>query len=382
MQEHNVKLNEIELKNRIIKKDNVKFFKVIRKIIKYALKHPVDTYKSISYYNFKPNADFAIKADGGIGDILRANVLLKAFYKSYPEITFDVFLNNPQLAPLLFGALPNVKNCHYEYFFHIFKKKYSAKMRILQISQVLSIDSKKVPTQILQTRKKVNNWIELYDKYKETCWREIINQATLQGKDFLDVLGLTAGIEDMGDKKALLPALPPNPLKNKNYITFSSSSNPRDKIGEKATKCWPLQYWQQLITLIKKAYPDLEIIQLGQKNATPVKNANTLFLGRTSLKEAASILSESKLHLDCDCGNVHLAYAVGTKSLVLFGPTLATYVGYKDNINIQSQICNNCWHSTETWNTKCPLEYNDPVCMKSITPQQVFSYIKTYLSAL
>ncbi|MDD5255704.1 MAG: glycosyltransferase family 9 protein [Candidatus Omnitrophica bacterium] len=90
-------------------------------------------------------------------------------------------------------------------------------------------------------------------------------------------------------------------------------------------KQWPVRRFFQL-TKVLSAYPGIRIILVGQAQAT--LRSNELFLGlekcavdlcgKTTLVELAAILKRSRLLISGDSGPVHLASAVGTKTLVLF----------------------------------------------------------------
>jgi lipopolysaccharide heptosyltransferase II len=98
------------------------------------------------------------------------------------------------------------------------------------------------------------------------------------------------------------------------------------------------------------------------------------FCGQTNLTEAAALLKKAKLIVCNDSGLMHLAAAVGTRIIAIFGPTdpeekkpLAA-----GNITIwkgEELECSPCYHDGRF--PKC--EHRN--CMKKITPQEIFDLI-------
>ena len=359
---------------------NDSFVKAVRKCIQYTLSHPLSVWESYLPAKTSPNKiSAAILAGGGLGDILRTNVLLQAFSVQYPEFIFDVFLNEPSHGPFLFGKLGNVRNFYYEHFFRPRKYYYAFGLDTLQLTRIIWQKKDKIPPALLQIRGKINSLLDMYQKHGEHAWHYIVRESVLHGKDYLDMLALSAGIETLGIKKPLVHIQKNNPLQGKKYITFSTSSNIRDGLNETATKCWPVPHWQELIEKIKNTYPQLKIVQLGEQNTTPIHGADVSLLGKTNMETAFAILKDAILHIDCDCGLMHAAQAVETKCCILWGPTCREYVSYSENCNIAAPFCGNCWHITEDWNKKCPLGFPKAQCMHSLTAEAVFQQISDLL---
>lgn len=354
--------------------EKVRLFRVVRKAVKYAFGQPKNALKTCLNKPGKNTA--ALCANGGLGDLLRANAMLAQFYKEFPQYSFDVYVHNPALGRFLFGALPNVRMVHYEQFFYLFYRRYAFALHTMQLTRIWG---DRLPLKLTENRLKVKPFIDDYAAHGEHVWHRISRLSAAKNLDFMDLLCATAGLKESGDKTARLKFSQQNPLKGKNYFTFSTSSNIRDGVNTEATKCWPQEYWRKLIALIAKAYPGLQAVQLGERNATPIPGADSNYLGHTDLQTACAILQEAKLHIDCDCGLIHFARAVHTPCVALFGPTPAVFVGYKENLNLSAPYCGNCWHVTDDWNKKCPLGFSYAKCMQTLTPQAVFETIQTLL---
>lgn len=359
------------------KKDSVA--RALRKGISYSLKHPAEAWHMFSAAG---TCTAALKAMGGLGDILRANALLKQFYTEYPQFTFDVYLHNPRQGKFLFASLPNVRGIYYEHFFILLQNRYLFSLDTLQLSSVRYKDFNKLPRAMLEARQKIQDMLNIYAKHGEHAWGYIARIATARGLDFMDLLFQSAGLSGAGDKKAVLQVNTPNPLAGKKYITFSTSSNKRDGLHSLASKCWPYAYWEELLVLLKQAYPSYDFIQLGEANTIPQAQANTSFLAKTDLETACAILQGAFLHIDCDCGLVHFAHSLNVPCVALFGPSSAAFVGYRGHENISSPYCGNCWHTTDEWNHRCPLGFPRAECMYSLTPDMVFKKIQFYLAGI
>jgi ADP-heptose:LPS heptosyltransferase len=143
------------------------------------------------------------------------------------------------------------------------------------------------------------------------------------------------------------------------------------------SKNWFVDRWIKVQEFLRSA--GYEVIQLGVPDDGYIPGAIDL-RGKTTITGAAAILRNAVLHLDTEGGLVHLARAVGTKSLVLFGPTSIEFYGYDDNVNIRAGKCRNCWASHPNWLFNCPLGHKRPLCMDVISTQMVIDALRTYLA--
>ena len=108
-------------------------------------------------------------------------------------------------------------------------------------------------------------------------------------------------------------------------VAIGSSNNPR--------KQWPVKHWSELIRLINENHPTLDVFLYGVMHDkelssqimenSGLKRANC-FVGKTSILELAHEFSTCRMVVGCDSGAVHLASAIGTPTLTIFGPTNST----------------------------------------------------------
>jgi lipopolysaccharide heptosyltransferase II len=114
--------------------------------------------------------------------------------------------------------------------------------------------------------------------------------------------------------------------------------------------------------------------------ALSIGNTATSLAGRTSLKELAAIFGMAEFAVTVDTGPMHLAAAMGTTTVALFGPTAPWRTGPygKEHLVLRTGIeCSPCFKR------ECP-EPNtegreDPKCMSDITPAAVAEAIEQLL---
>lgn len=135
-------------------------------------------------------------------------------------------------------------------------------------------------------------------------------------------------------------------------------------------KNWPQENWEIAISLMLRFG---SVVEIGTpQNSTPSESrANYVDLrGKTPIAELTAVLAIANAHVGPISGPVHLAAAVNTPSVVIYGgfegPVCTNYPG---NINLTSSPpCSPCWLLTE-----CP---HQRACLSSITPEQVVSAVR------
>lgn len=146
-------------------------------------------------------------------------------------------------------------------------------------------------------------------------------------------------------------------------------------------KQWPQDYFVQLIdrlidfdckTFLIGTQKEYNLAQAIKEKVHKNKNIVNL-CGQTTLTQLAAILELMDILISSDSGPAHLAASVGTKVLLLFGPTSPSITAPRgDSVYIiKGEV-------------SCPIPcYNlfceDNVCMKKILPCEVFSKVKEIL---
>jgi len=138
-------------------------------------------------------------------------------------------------------------------------------------------------------------------------------------------------------------------------------------------KQWPIHHFKSLIQIIYNKYPDLQIVLLGSDK--DLDNAKNLEInkqvinlcGKTSLSQAILILKDAQQLLTHDSGLMHIACAVGTKVLAIYGSTSPYHTPPLSNNSSYIWLnlsCSPCFERT------CPLGHY--ACLESISPIKVF----------
>jgi ADP-heptose:LPS heptosyltransferase len=167
---------------------------------------------------------------------------------------------------------------------------------------------------------------------------------------------------------------------NHRYITIHDGWDAQLMMGDhRPTKSYPVGRWTSLVCAIKKRFPEVSIVQLGGAAGAEIPGVDISLKGAIGLAMAAKVLAKSAIHIDTDSGLVHIAASLGTRAVVLFGPTDIAYFGYTDNTNINASGCNNCWLGSGSWITTCLIGDRVPRCMLSIQQQPILDAIGAVL---
>lgn len=163
-------------------------------------------------------------------------------------------------------------------------------------------------------------------------------------------------------------------LKGRKYIAVNRDTGSGD---ENQPKLWPMERYITLLKQIKRTYPDILLVLVGEKNdKTLTMYTDVDTTGQTNLQELAVLLKHSQLLVACEGGPVHLQHFIGGKSVVIFGPTSPAMFGYDENENISLTKCTHyCLWMVDNWSDKCIKGTRCTDCMEEITPDIVMNHI-------
>jgi heptosyltransferase I len=145
-------------------------------------------------------------------------------------------------------------------------------------------------------------------------------------------------------------------------------------------KRWPVQNFVELVRLLAENFPDARFAILGNGDDKPLgetilraEPARCLNLcGQISLPEMVEWLRLSELMITNDTGPMHVAAALGTPLVALFGPTEPHRTGPYGQLENVLRIdlpCSPCMKSY--------CRYEKPnECLKAISPAMVFERVK------
>lgn len=168
-------------------------------------------------------------------------------------------------------------------------------------------------------------------------------------------------------------------LKAKSYITVSNGFDLEfhSDTSKCPTKVYPRH--NDVIRHLKRNIPGVKFIHVGSVAGTPLDECDMNLVNATSLTEVASLLKHSLHHLDNEGGLVHMAASLRTPCTVVFGPTLSSYFGYEENINIAPVECGGCWWMERDWMSRCIRGFDSPPCMQNQAPEVIANRIYRYL---
>lgn len=147
-----------------------------------------------------------------------------------------------------------------------------------------------------------------------------------------------------------------------------------------STKCWPTKHYARLAELLNGNGIGCAVVggkgdntlaeEIIQNTSARIANLT----GKTSLKQLAYIIRRSSAFVGGDTGPMHLAVAVGTPVVALFGPTDPKRNGpYGEGhmVLTAEADCVRCWQR------KC-----DKKCMDTIMPEKVFAAVNETLRTI
>ncbi len=142
-----------------------------------------------------------------------------------------------------------------------------------------------------------------------------------------------------------------------------------------ANKTWSPSHWHQLVALCEKA--GLPWITLGQGSDMFAGNKRSL-VNKTTIRQTCALLATGSILVSGDSGPVHLASAVQTPVVAMFGPTVREWgfypLGKNDFVFEQEMACRPCsLHGTR------PCTRNGE-CLQGIAPAEVFAQLQKMLS--
>ena len=286
----------------------------------YAGSEFVFDYLKLFYYLLNHKTIFIRRRSGALGDDLLMSLVLPALKEKYPDKKIvvearwvDFFQNNPYV--------DWVTDKHFKTTKRHLKPKYA-------------ID----------------------ENTKDSIYKQFMQSIGLQGKAAPQLYLTDTEIQQARDKYDF-PYIVICPV---GKVKFSANR-----------KEWGLEKFQKLRDLM----PGYRFIQIGLKTDPLLKNVNDA--RGLAVRQSAALIKNGILFIGLEGGLMHLAKAVGKKSVIIYGGFLRPEISaYEENLNISNLVdCSPCFHSAY------PHEPCETMkCMAEITPQMVYEEINHYLS--
>ena len=162
------------------------------------------------------------------------------------------------------------------------------------------------------------------------------------------------------------------------YITFGCAAGAGISAQTGGYKQWPLDSWQEFLQKFKSKYAGIKIVQLGAKGVPKLKSVDTYLLGE-DLRLVQYALKGALCHVDIESGLVHLATQLGTRCVVLVGPTQQEFWCYPQNISVSKGDCSSCY-GLYNGDVRCAKGSAQPICMASIKPSDVITAVSKCLA--
>ena len=151
------------------------------------------------------------------------------------------------------------------------------------------------------------------------------------------------------------------------------------------TKRWPSEHYSKLASMLLRrndttvvligGESDRELCDTISKNNTGILNT----AGHLSLRQSAFLLSLASALISNDSAPVHLASAVGTRTIALFGPTVPAF-GFgplaEGSLVLEKELpCRPCGiHGPR----RCRKSHFS--CLRTISPEEVYSVLEGFFS--
>ena len=329
---------------------------------------------------------FLIIAPSWIGDLIISQSLLKYLKKEYPNCQIDMIVR-PELTNLA-KMMPEVKNIypldikHKEFGLikrHILAKEIKKHLYSTSIILPNSFKSAIIPWLAnIPIRIGYNRELRLFLLNKK--------YSLIKHKDSMvnRYLKLADGSYSNVIRPSLLINGDSSKLISRKYLINNSKKNivlcPEAEYG--SAKRWPINKWMQLANFYKEK--DYNVYFLGKNKSLEIKYQNILkkdsiisLLGKTSLEEAAYILSIVDLVVTNDSGLMHITASVNTNLISIFGSSSPFYTPplMKDQFGeviYKALTCSPCFKR------ECPLQHLN--CLNNISSEEILDKSSKYLN--
>jgi len=310
---------------------------------------------------------------GGMGDAVILGIHAKAVKRKYPDSEIVLYIRTRNE---IIDDMPHVDRsvlcgqAEWTQLLGSIRDKYDIIMDNRYVTKVIYQDEKKWMADKAETDKHFKPFEDIYLGWiRSASWLE--SRGIHSFDIFYESTGYEGGRKDLEIELQRKDYRFAQLLEGDKYVTVHNGAD----LGRQ-TKSWPTDRWNRLTEMLtKRGY---KVIQLGVSMEEAIKGAKHL-MGMTTMTETAGILAKANFHIDSESGLVHIARLVGTRSIVMFGPTPVKCFHYEENLPVVTQAkCKGCWWTTDFWWRECPRTKlpETPECMLAIEPEDIMQSVE------
>jgi len=311
---------------------------------------------------------------GAIGDVVHSTIIAQAIKTKYPqaEIHFltsmhiaSLLENNPFIDKVISFNIKHKDNIFYllKLGFKFYLEKYDAIFSLSNTTRNIILSRVANPKRII---KRNSNRVHAVDAFYNTALDEL---SDIEKPERIIFKMNDTLIDNIKTKISSYPAP---------YFVFSPGG---ENDNARQGRIWADEYWVELGNKIVDKFGGT-IFVCGSKSEAKshekfkqIKNA-VILSGELSLAESATLYSLADLFVSGDSGPLHIAACFDINIVALYGsmnPSSVAPYGHKNSCIIPAIKCKFCGkkvcHELKLGEKITP-------CMKSITPDMVFDFIK------
>ncbi len=316
---------------------------------------------------------------GAIGDVVHTTGLFQAIKKAYPYVQIH-YLTSPLIMPLIKEDKSIEKVIAVNPEFHLFSssaKEYADKLKNENYDLAIN----------LQPSFKLKMLIKLSGIKKQILYKKDINIHAVENF-FKTGLEVFPEIKEPKELRLFLPPESVNQAKErlKGYSKPIIVINAGGMFSKRQGRAYPIHKWIEAGNKLQEKY-NAVIILTGAKEdkefllpLNGIKNSVNL-IGELSLADSCGVISQADFMISGDSGPLHIAAALGVKSVGLYGSSPIKRTGcYSNGINILSKKdCVPC-NKRKCKYLKGKTKIYAP-CMEQIPPDEILNAVSSIYQA-
>lgn len=332
----------------------------------------------------------ALKYGPGLGDAIIKKRLFVEITKMAPEAKIDIYApGGTKFIPSLYSDQPQLNQVIDDGGAVYAKnhKEYGLSMSIFFMILTDHIEYEKIKQINPDFAEQMKQHVENHADYKLNIYPSTQNwihfsRALYRKKNCYTIYDYT-GVFNIRDREVNIPLV--SQFEEKwaamqlgDYITLNYGNGATSSGNKQSvSKQWPKEYFDRFVAFFRSKYPNLNVVQVGDASTEKVEGVTSYVIGQ-DLELVKYVLKGALFHLDVEGGLMHLATQLGTKCVIIFGPTQIELFGYPQNINILHPLCNRCYCLYDN-SYLCARGMEKPECMWGITPEMVMERVEEYM---